>query len=396
MDFNHTEEQKKWIQAVRDFMVTFDVENALKNESEQLPWEIRKASGTQGLIGLDIPKEYGGQGLNAATMGLLYEECGKFGVNTREVVGAGHGGMIAKFGTHEQKLRYLPDLINGDLLVGVGLTEPNIGSDLASTETFARKEGSHYVLSGGKELVSRVREAGIFVVFAQTRRGAGMKGLTAFLVDMNDPNVEKYDLEPMGMKGWSYGGFRLHDVKVPVSNRLGKEGEGFKIFNQHFGYWRVLMGIICIGAARSAMEQAVQYAKERKAFGAPIGRLQSVMHKIAESATTLETASLLSLKALDVLDKGRTNTVEGSMAKWYATTTAYKAIDDMLQIHGARGYLKETGLEQKLRDVRGLMIADGSTDVLKSVIGRELLGKDIYDSMLGRSGELPPQQAMVP
>ncbi|MCZ8514906.1 acyl-CoA/acyl-ACP dehydrogenase [Paenibacillus filicis] len=387
MDFNHTKEQMMWIQKVRDFMTSHDVENALKSESEQLPWHIRQAAGSHDLIGLDVPQAYGGQGLNAATMGLLYEEIGKFGVNTREVVGAGHGGMIAKFGTHEQKLRYLPDLLSGDLLVGVGLTEPNTGSDLAATETFARKEGNHYILSGGKEWVSRVEEAGVFVVFAQTKKGSGAKGLTAFLVDMDDPGVEKYELEPMGMKGWSYGGFRLHDVVVPAANRLGEEGEGFKIFNRHFGYWRVLMGIICIGAARRATEQAVTYAKERMAFGGPIARFQSVMHKIAESATTLETASLLSLKALHVLDQGKSNTMEGSMAKWYATTTAYKAIDDMLQIHGARGYIKEYGLEQKLRDVRGLMIADGATDTLKSLIGREILGKDVYDAMLGRPAE---------
>ncbi|UYZ14781.1 acyl-CoA/acyl-ACP dehydrogenase [Brevibacillus sp. WF146] len=398
MNFEWTKDQMMWIEKVRQFMIDLDVENALKSESEQLPWQIRQASGKQGLIGLDVPKEYGGEGLSAVTMGLLYEECGKFGVNTREVIGAGHGNMIAKFGTHEQKSRYLPSLIKGDLLVGVGLTEPNCGSDLAAIETFARKDGSNYILSGCKEWVSRVEEAGVFVVFAQTKHGSGTKGLTAFLVDMNDPNIEKYALEPMGMKGWSYGGFRLHDVVIPAENRLGLEGEGFRIFNQHFGYWRVLMGIICVGAARKALEQGVQYAKERMAFGGPIGRFQSVMHKIAEHATLLETASLLSLKALDVLDRGHSNTMEASMAKWYSTTTAYKAIDDMLQIHGARGYVKEYGLEQKLRDVRGLMIADGSTDVLKSLIGRDLMGREIYDAMLGRAREEQPLRVlnMVP
>jgi cyclohexanecarboxyl-CoA dehydrogenase len=389
MNFGHTVEQMMWIEKVRQFMIDENVEQALKSESEQLPWSIRQSSGRSNLIGLDVPVEYGGSGLNAATLGLLYEESGKFGVNTREIIGAGHGNMITKFGTHEQKLRYLPSLLSGDNLVGAGLTEPNTGSDVAAIETFARKDGAYYVLSGGKEWVSRVEEAGVFVVFAQTVRGSGAKGLTAFLVDMDNPNIEKYALEPMGMKGWSYGGFRLHDVVIPEKNRLGQEGDGFKIFNNHFGYWRVLMGIICVGAARQAVDQAVNYSKERMAFGGPIGRFQAVMHKVAEHATLLDTASLLSLRALDLLDRGLPNTKEASMAKWYSTTTAYKAIDDMLQIHGARGYVKDYGLEQKLRDVRGLIIADGSTDVLKSLIGRDIMGKEIYDAMLGRTVDEP-------
>lgn len=389
MDFRKTEEQLYWIRKVRLFMDENHVEEALQSETEQLPWDIRRESGQKGLIGLDVPEPDGGVGLNAVTMGMLYEEIGKFGINTREVIGAGHGNMIVKYGSQAQKERYLPSLLRGDLLVGVGLTEPNTGSDLAATQTFAKRDGSNYILSGGKEWVSRVEEAGVFVVFAQTNPEAGARGLTAFLVDMDDPNVEKYSLEPMGMKGWSYGGFKLHNVVVPSGSRMGNEGDGFAIFNRHFGYWRVLMGIICVGGARRALEQAIGYSKERKAFGGPIGRFQSVMHKISENATHLEAASLLSLQALDLLDKGKNNVMQASMAKWYATTAAYKAIDDALQIHGARGYVKQYGIEQKLRDVRGLMIADGSTDTLKSLIGRDLLGKEIYDAMLGRMQEQP-------
>jgi alkylation response protein AidB-like acyl-CoA dehydrogenase len=394
MDFRQTEEQLYWIDKVRRFMEENRVEEALQSESEQLPWAIRQAAGRQGLIGLEVPVIEGGAGLNAVTMGILYEDIGKFGINTREVIGAGHGNMIVKYGNQEQKERYLPSLLRGDLLVGVGLTEPGTGSDLAATRTYARRDGSNYILTGSKEWVSRVEEAGVFVVFAQTDPEAGAKGLTAFLVDMDDPNIEKYSLEPMGMKGWSYGGFKLHHVVLSEKNRLGSEGDGFKIFNRHFGYWRVLMGIICVGGARKALEQAIAYSKERQAFGGPIGRFQAVMHKISENATHLEAATLLSLSALDLLDKGKSNVMQASMAKWYATTTAYKAIDDALQIHGARGYVKQYGIEQKLRDVRGLMIADGSTDTLKSLIGRDLMGKDIYDAMLGRMQEQPAAVAI--
>ncbi|UOF89320.1 acyl-CoA dehydrogenase family protein [Fodinisporobacter ferrooxydans] len=392
MAFQKTGQQSMWIQTVRTFMEDHHVESELKNETEQLPWNIRQASGKAGLIGLDIALEDGGAGLSALTMGHLYEECGRYGLNTREVIGAGHGNMIAKFGNADQKKRYLPRLMSGDLLVGVGLTEPGTGSDLAKTQTFARKEGSNYILNGEKEFVSRVNEAGVFIVFAQTNTEAGARGLTAFIVDMDRPGVEKYNLEPMGLKGWSYGGFRLHDVVVPASNRLGEEGEGFKIFNTHFGYWRVLMGIICVGSAQRAIEQAIDYSKERQAFGGPIGRFQSVMHKISESATKLEAARLLSFKALDYLDKGHSNVMEASMAKWYSTTVAYEAIDHALQIHGARGYVIDYGLEQRLRDVRGLQIADGSTDTLKSLIGRDLMGKEIYDAMLGRTAKPKPAE----
>ncbi|OZI10950.1 hypothetical protein CEW92_14315 [Bacillaceae bacterium SAS-127] len=195
----------------------------------------------------------------------------------------------------------------------------------------------------------------------------------------------------MGMKGWSYGGFKLNNVAVPVENRLGGDGLGFHVFNDHFNYWRVLMGIICVGAAEKALDQAVEYSKHRTAFGGPIGRFQSVMHKISHNATLLESARLLSYKALDLIDKGQSSSKESAMAKWFATTTAYQAIDDAIQIHGARGYVREYGLEQRLRDVRGLMIADGSTDTLKSLIGREIMGKDIYDAMLGRPLKTPKE-----
>ncbi|BDG45605.1 acyl-CoA dehydrogenase family protein [Parageobacillus sp. KH3-4] len=388
MSFELNQEGEELLHKIRDFFERTNIEKELlESNSEKFPWHIRQEAGKLNLIGLDVNKADGGMGVSALTMGYIYHECGKISVNTRELFGAGHGRLIAQYGSLEQKKKYLPPLLKGDLLVGVGLTEPDCGSDLAATETTAERVGSNYILRGIKQWVSRVEESGIFIVFAQTKPGSGVKGLTPFIVEMDNPNIEKFLIEPMGMKGWSYGGFKLHDVVIPVENRLGEEGEGFKIFNEHFTYWRVLMGIICLGAAQKAIEQAIEYAQNRFAFGGPIGRFQSVMHKISDHATLIEAARLLCFKALDLIDKGKPDVKESAMAKWLGTTVAYHAIDDAMQIHGARGYVREYGLEQRLRDVRGLMIADGTTDTLKSLIGRELLGKEIYNHMLGRVRE---------
>ncbi|AUJ25323.1 MULTISPECIES: acyl-CoA dehydrogenase family protein [Virgibacillus] len=384
MDFEPNTEQNDWITRIQQFLVKNDLENAMKSESERLPWHIRELAGQENLIGLDVPKEDGGHGVSDLTMGHIYEVCGRFGLNTRELFGAGHGRLIANYGTKEQKEKYLPPLMRGEILIGAGLTEPTGGSDVGAFQTTAKRVGSSYIISGEKEWVNRIREAKVFVVFAKTDQELGAKGLSAFIVEMNDPKIKKYEYEALGLKGFSYGGFELDDVVVPTENLLGEEGQGFAIVNQHFNFVRNLVALISIGSAQMALEQAIDFAKSRQAFGGPIGRFHSVMHKISEGETTLEAARLLAYKSLVYLDKGKPNAKEAYMAKWFGTTSAYKVIDDALQIHGARGYIKDYGLEQRLRDVRAFLIADGSTEVMKSVLGRELLGKEVYNASYGR------------
>ncbi|MFD2170754.1 acyl-CoA dehydrogenase family protein [Tumebacillus lipolyticus] len=385
MNFSYDQNDVYWLQKIRHFLIEQDVNNEFAvDASEKFPWHVRQNAGRAGLIGLDVSIEGGGHNLNALTMGLIYEEMGRCSVNCRELFGAGHGLMIDQFGSKYQKERYLPDLLKGDILVGVGLTERDTGSDLSSTKTFARRVENGYVLQGRKEWVSRVEEAGVFVVFAKTNLNPGVNDLTAFLVDMDDPKISKYAYSPMGLKGWSYGGFELNGVFVPEENRLGAVGQAFEIFNHHFGYWRILMALICIGSAKEAIDQAIAYSKERNVFGGPLARFHSVMHKVSESLTELDAAKLLCYRALNMLDLGQPCIREVAMAKWYGTEVAHRAIDHAIQIHGARGYCREYGLEQRLRDTRGLVIADGSNEVMKSLIGRETFGRSIYDSMYGR------------
>ncbi|MDQ0174861.1 acyl-CoA dehydrogenase family protein [Bacillus chungangensis] len=388
MLFQPNNEELKWVVKVRQFLEENNLEEELKSESERLPWHIRKKAGEANLIGLDIEKKYGGDEVSDLTMGLIYEELGRHGLNAREVVGAGHGRLIGKFGSENQKKKYLPDLLKGDLLIGAALTEPSGGSDVMSFQTTAVKDGDDYVITGTKELINRVNEADVFIVFANTNPNSRSDKLSAFIVEMNNPNIRKYEFQTLGLKGFSYGGLEFQEVRVPVENRLGKEGEGFSIINRHFNFLRNLVALISIGSAQKALEQAIKFAKTRQSFGGPIGRFHSIMHKISEGETLLEASRLLAYKSLSLLDEGKDNSKEAYMAKWFGTTSAYQVIDSALQIHGARGYLKDYGLEQRLRDVRAFLIADGTTEVMKSAIGREILGKDIYNASYGRKKDL--------
>ncbi|MDP7992175.1 acyl-CoA dehydrogenase family protein [Bacillus sp. MHSD_36] len=395
MNFEINEKNEFFLAKVKSFLIENNVEESFNSDLERFPLHLREIAGKENLIGLDISKDDGGLGLDLVTMGLLYKECGTASVNARELIGAGHGRILSEFGDVQLKKSIIPSLLKGRSLIGIGLTEPDCGSDLSSIKTFATKHKDGYLINGEKEWVSRIDEANYFIVFCQTKEDSGVHGITPFLIPMDDSNIEKYYKEPMGLKGWSYGGFKMENVFIPAEYRISEEGNGFKIFNSHFEYWRVLMALICIGSAEKATNLAINYAKTRKSFGGPIGRFQAVMHKISDNLTKLESAKLLCIKSLFLLDKGLNCTKEVAMAKWYGTYSAYEAIDNVMQIFGARGYVKEFGIEQRLRDVRGLMIADGSNDVMKSIIGREVFGKNIYKQMYGWREQIPYDNKVI-
>ena len=369
---------------VIEFLNSRELFNAFREE-EVYPWHWRNLSAKKGYTLLDVSRDDGGLGLMAQDMAKLYEVCGRISINSRELLGCGHAGMIAKYGSPEQKRKYLSKIGSGNLLVGVGLTEPGVGSDLASIKSYADRVGDSYVLFAHKEWVSRIHEAKTFIVFAKTNRNMGAKGLTAFLVDMDNPCISTYEKRPMGLRGWSFGGFEIAGLELPYTSRLGDEGQGFEIFNNHFLYWRILMGMICIGAAKASIDETLEYISEREAFGSPIGRFQGIVHRMVESLTKIESARLLCLKACETIENGEPSTQLSAMSKWYATQISYEAIDACIQTMGARGYDSSCPLEQRLRDVRGLMIADGSNDTLKSLVGREILGRELYNAMLNRN-----------
>lgn len=391
MKIEEVDSRRYWVDRVRTFLTEHAVEQRLATDTfERFPWEVRLAAGNEGLLGLDAALDDGGSGISRQIMGHLYVECGMCGINTRELIGLGHGHLIATQGTKRQRDEFLPPIMAGTVLAGVGITEPYCGSDMAAIRTFAKKTSGGYLLSGVKEWVSRIEEAKIFIIFAKTSHSSGVKGLSAFVVPMDSPGITTYTMEPMGLNGWSFGGLKIHNVLIPSEYLIGQEGQGFEIFSRHFNYWRTLMALISLGSAERSIQIARDHARVRDAFGGPLGRLQSVMHKIAESSTYIDAAKLLCFRALELVDRGEPCAKEVAMAKWYGTHVAHQAIDNTMQILGARGYSKEYGIEQRLRDARGLMIADGSNEVMKSIIGREMLGKDVYDSMYGRSEQIDP------
>lgn len=378
--------RRYWTERLRKFLKDQAIEERLMTDTfERFPWDVRVTAGEEGLLGLDAAQDDGGSGVSRETMGHLYVECGMCGINTRELIGLGHGHLIATQGTKPQRDEFLPPIIAGKILAGVGVTEPDCGSDLAAIGTVAKKTSGGYLLSGVKEWVSRVDEAKIFIVFAKTSPALEMKGLSSFIVPMDSPGITTYTMSPMGLRGWSFGGFKINNVFIPSEYLIGQEGQGFEIFSRHFDYWRSLMALISLGSAERSIQIARDYSRVRGAFGGPLGRFQSVMHKIADY---IDAAKLLCFRALELADRGISCTKEVAMAKWYGTHVAHQAIDNAMQILGARGYSKEYGIEQRLRDARGLMIADGSNEVMKSVIGRELLGKETYNLMYGRSEQM--------
>lgn len=358
--------------------------------SERFPWGVRKAAAEASLAAIDLPQQWGGRGLDLVSQGIAYEESGRLDVNAREMLGSGHARLLERFGTQQVQQDWLPRVVQGDALVGVGVTEAAAGSDIRGIQTSAtRHADGAFSLTGSKTLISRIHEAQAFVVFGKTQHDREQHTLSAFLVDMSSPGITRSEIGTMGMRGWSYGTISFDSVPVPAHNLLGKEGAGYPVFEDHFACWRVLMALVCLGAADQSIEETIAYANTRRVFGGMLSTYSSVMSAIAEHATQVGAARLLCYQALWMGDQGARFVTESAMAKWLGTTTAFNAVNAMLQIFGARGYTHQYPLEKRLRDIRGLMIADGATDIMKLLVGREIVGNEPYNHLLGRGGTPP-------
>jgi cyclohexanecarboxyl-CoA dehydrogenase len=243
-------------------------------------------------------------------------------------------------------------------------------------KTSAVKKEEGYILNGEKQMVTIPMEASAFVVFAKTAAEAGSRGISAFLVPMDSPGISRYRFPTMGSRVASFGGFVMNDVRVPKENLLGQENAGFYALMKTFDLLRILLAVYCIGLAEASLEETVDYVRQRKAFGQPIGKFESVQFRIAEDSTLVEAARLLCYKALWMISRGERSTKESAMAKWWSPTVAFNTINNCIQNRGAVGYTSETADELRLGDVRGMWFADGTADIMKIVIGREILGKE--------------------
>jgi alkylation response protein AidB-like acyl-CoA dehydrogenase len=377
MDFNFTPDQlalKKMVQEVVAKEITpFALE--MDHAGEMKPGLLKKLDDA-GLLNLPVPEEYDGPGLDAISIALIYEELGKgcAGVATAVAANALASYPLIVAGTEEQKQKFF-GVINNGKLAAFALTEPSAGSDAGAVATSATKDGDdHYILNGTKCFITNGGIAEIFVIFANARKSAGIRGLTAFIVDRDTPgfSVGKEE-DKMGIRASNTCELILDNVRVPITNRLGREGEGFKIAMKTLDAARPFVGSVSVGLAQAAFDAAVKYSKEREQFGKPIASFQLVQAMIADMAMQIEAARLLVQKACWLKDQNLPYTKEAAIAKCYAADTAMKVTVDAVQVLGGYGYIKEYPTEKYMRDAKIMQIYEGTNQIQRLVIANQIL-----------------------
>jgi cyclohexanecarboxyl-CoA dehydrogenase len=375
LDFDFSEEQTLFRRTVREFAKKEIAPKIRDAERKgEFPWELYRKMGQAGLLGLRYPKQYGGQEADAVTMGILVEEVARAGwqIPLSDIMGE----ILCLHGPEHLKSEWLPAMAKGERILGVANTEPSTGSDAAAIATRAVRRGESFVLNGEKQYITGVNECGAYCLLAKTDQDSGAKGVSMFFVETKTPGIERYELDALGWKLFSFGGLVLKDVTVPATNLIGEEGHGFYYVMETFDLMRSLIAVWCVGMADAALDENIEYVKQRTAFGRPIGKYESVQSRIVEGYTRLEAAKLLCYKTLWAKDKGEKITKQSAMIKWYVPQLCFEIVNDCLQNRGALGFTTESLDEYRLREIRGAMIGDGTTDINKIVVARELLGRD--------------------
>ena len=348
------------------------------DEAESYPEEPMRQLAQQGLMGIWLPEAYGGNDLGALAVALVAEEiawaCAATATNWGATALGGYPILLA--GTEEQKRRYLPRIAAGELLAAYSLSEPDAGSDAASLRTTAVRKGDRYVLNGTKLWCSNGSHAGVITLFATIDRAKGPKGITAFLVEPGFPGfaVGKQERK-MGIRASPTVALHLQDCEVPAENRLGAEGEGFRVAMRALDYTRPMIGAMAVGVAQAALDAAIGYAKERRQFGQPIAALQGIQFMLADMMMQVHAARLMVHHVTGLVDHGVTGAIlEASMAKCFAGDAAMKVATDAVQILGGVGYTREFPVERFMRDAKIMQIYEGTNQIQRLVVARELLG----------------------
>jgi alkylation response protein AidB-like acyl-CoA dehydrogenase len=374
-----TEEQQMMQRMVRDF-----AENEIRpvaqemDASGEFPWEIIRRMGSLGLMGLPIPEEYGGSGADTITYAIAVEEIsrvsGSLGITLASHVSLGLD-LLDHFGTEEQKRKYLPPLASGQGLAAFGLTEPEAGSDAGAVKTTAVLDGDQWVINGQKVFITSGSIADMVVVAAVTDKSAGTKGISNFIVEKDTPGFRPgRDEEKMGLRASVTSQLFFEDCRVPKENLLGQRGQGYKQFLITLDGGRISIGAMALGLAQGAFEAAVEYSKQRMQFGQPIAKFQAIQWMIADMATEIDAARMMVYRAAWLKDQGVRYTKEAAMAKLYASEAAERACFKAIQIHGGYGYMREYDVERIYRDNRLTTIGEGTSEIQRLVIARQVLG----------------------
>lgn len=350
--------------------------SAKVDKEAKFPVENFKKLGELGMLGLLVPEEYGGTGSDYRSYAIAVEEigraCGSTGLSYAAHCSLGTKPIVL-FGTEAQKKKYLPKLASGEWIGSWALTEPGTGSDASSQKTTAKKQGDHWVLNGTKQFITNATDADVSIIMAMTDPSQGRKGISAFVVDKGTPGFYVSKVEKkLGMRGSPTASLTMEDCKIPLENILGEPGEGYKQALMTLEGGRISIGSLALGIAQAALDSALQYAKQREAFGQPIGKFQLIQGYLADMATQVQAARLLLLHAAWMKDHGKRVTLEGSQAKLFASEIASRVCNLCVQIHGGYGYIEDFPAERFLRDAKLCEIGEGTSEIQRLLIARQL------------------------
>src|SRR5213594_1912067 len=398
MDFELSDEQRLLQDTVRRFVDDRVLPVAVENDiNHHLDLTLIEGMAELGILGIVIPEEYGGAGLDFVSEALSCEEIERGEAAFRTLISV-HVGLnslsLLRYASEEQKQRWLVPQARGEKIASFGLTEPAAGSDVASMRTTARREGDTYVLDGQKNWISYATVADHALVFAKTDPSAGHKGISAFVLEKGMKGFTSADTEhKLGVWAGSTGELFFQNVEVPAENLIGEEGQGFEIAMHSLDQGRFTVAAGACGVVRACLERSVEYARERETFGQPIGKYQFVQDMIAKMVLSYETSKLLVMQAAWMKNQGKRNTRETSLAKWHATESAFEAAHLAIQVFGSYGYSAEYGIERYFRNARAPIIYEGTTQIHKMMQAEHALG---FRRLNGRDGEVSPLCSWAP
>ncbi|MEK6782830.1 MAG: acyl-CoA dehydrogenase family protein [Bacteroidota bacterium] len=378
ISFEETDNQKMIAHMIRDFGNVEIRPNVMAwDESQEFPVQLFKKMGALGLMGVVVPQEYGGAGFGYPEYVTVISEISKIDASIGLGVAAHNSlctGHILQFANPEQKQKYLPKLATAEWIGAWGLTEPNTGSDAGNMRTVAVKEGDHYILNGAKNFITHGKSGNVAVVIVRTGEVGDSHGMTAFIIEKGTPGFSSGKKEnKLGMRASETAELIFNDCRVHKSQIIGKEGEGFIQSLKVLDGGRISIAALSVGIAQGAFEAALHYSKERHQFNKPISSFQGISFKLADMATKIEAAKLLTFRAADLKNKGQRVNIESAMAKLYASEIAVEVANEGLQIFGGYGYIKDFPAEKYYRDAKLCTIGEGTSEIQKLVISRALL-----------------------
>lgn len=329
-----------------------------------------------GFMGMTVPKEYGGQGLDRVSNGIVVEELAKGDFNLSILTFGLMGDVLSQHGTEAQKAYWLPAIAAGQKILGISLTESESGSDAGSIKSRAVRDGDEWIINGEKSTTSIINADGWLLLARTNPKDSGPRGISCFILTRETPGISVSVYQDLGGRVIPRGPIALENVRLPATNLLGEENRGFYLIMNAFDYNRALIGLMCLGAAEQTLQETIQFAKQRKSFGRVITTNQGVSFPLAEAATYLELGRWACYRVLWLRDHGWPHSKESAMVKWWVPKTCVEIIHNCLLIHGHYGYTKEFPVEQRLRDVLGWQIGDGTAQIQKLIIARHIIGRD--------------------